>query len=123
MDERLEPQVGDRGPNRANVVERVFAREHDAGDADLLEHRGAALVVHRHLRRSVNLERRKQPLNQAHEPQVLHDGGVDPEIDRLAEQQQRVDQFRGLREDVQREVDALAALVGEPAGFAELLHA
>ena len=36
MHERLEPELGHRRADGADVVERVLAREHDALDAELL---------------------------------------------------------------------------------------
>ena len=45
-----------------------------------------------------------------------------PQIDRVAEEQQRVDELGGLDEDVEREVDAAAALVRDATRFAELLE-
>ena len=63
MDERLQSELGHGGVNGANVVERILAREHDALDAEFLHHRGAALVVHGHLRRAMNLELRIHLLN------------------------------------------------------------
>ena len=41
VDERLEAERRHRGVNRADVVERILAREHDAVDAELLKHGGA----------------------------------------------------------------------------------
>ena len=48
--------------------------------------RGAARVVHGHLRRAVDLELGIDALDQPNEPDVLHDRRVDAAIDRLAEE-------------------------------------
>ena len=61
-------------------------------------------------------------LDQPHKADVLHDRRVDAEIDRIAEEQQRVDELGRLDEDVEREVDPSAAFVGDAAGLAELIQ-
>jgi hypothetical protein len=47
--ERFEADLGNGRLDRANVVERVLAGEHDALDAEVAHHCRAARVVHRHL--------------------------------------------------------------------------
>ena len=86
MDERLEAELRHGGANRADVVERVLAREHDALDAELAHDARRRCVVHGHLRRAVDLELGIDALNQPDESDVLHDGGVDAAVDRLAEE-------------------------------------
>jgi hypothetical protein len=71
--ERLEADVGHRLANRAHVVERVLAGEHHALDPDLAHHARAARVVHRHLRRPVDLELGVDALDEPHDAEVLHD--------------------------------------------------
>ena len=82
MDERLEAELRHRGVNRADVVERVLAREHDAVDAELLRSTAAPLAsctvicVEPWISRSgIDV------LDQANEPDVLHDHGVDAAVD------------------------------------------
>ena len=111
MDERLESKVGHRGANGADVVERILARQHDSVDAELLQHGRAGFVVHRHLRRAVDLEVGIESLNQANEPEILDDDGVDSPIDGLTEKHERVDQLGGFDEDVEREIDPAPAFV------------
>ena len=79
--------------------------------------RAPVVVVHRHLRRPVNLEAGIDALDEADESDVLHDRRVDAAIDCLAEQHERVGELGGLDEDVEREVDARAARVREAAGL------
>jgi hypothetical protein len=122
VDEGLEPQVRHGGADGANVVEGVLAREHDTLDTEGLHDARAALVVHGHLRRAVDLETRIDPLDQTYEPDVLHDCGVDAAVDRFAEKHQRVSELGGLEEDVEGEVDPAAALVRQPTGLTDLIQ-
>lgn len=120
--ERLESKRRNGGANRADVVERVLARKDDAIDAELPHHFGSALVVHGHLRRPVNFEIRIDALNQPDQAKVLDDDRVNTEIDRFAEEHQRIDELGGLDENVQREVDATTTLMRDAARFAKLLE-
>ena len=122
VDERLEAQFRHGRLDGANVAEGVLACEHHAIDAELAHDARAAHVVHGHLRGTVHLEARIRLLHKANEPDVLHDGGVHAAIDRLAQEDKGVRQLGGLEKDVEREVDALAALVGEPAGLSHLIQ-
>ena len=61
-------------------------------------------------------------LDEPYRADVLHDGGVDAAIDAVAEVEQRVAQLRRLHEDVEGEVDAGAAGVGQEAGLLQLVH-
>ena len=103
-------------------LERVLAREHDALHAELLEHRRAGAVVHRHLRRAVDLEPGIHAPDQAHEADILHDHRVYSAVDALAQQRERVVELRGLDERVERQVHARAARVREAARLVELLE-
>ena len=90
MNECLEPELGHGGLDGANILECVLAGEHDALDAELPHHACAARVVHGHLRRPVDLETRVDLLNEAHEPDVLHDGRVNALVDCLAKKDEGV---------------------------------
>ena len=83
---------------------------------------GACSIVHRHLRRAVDLQRGVHAPDQADEPQVLHDHRIDAAIDALAEQCERVCQLGGLDEGVQREIDARPARVREPTCLIQLVE-
>ncbi len=61
-------------------------------------------------------------LNQANQPEVLHDRGVDAAIHSLAEEHERVDQLGRLDQNVEREVDAPLALVGDAASLGQLVE-
>jgi hypothetical protein len=110
------------GADRAHVVDRVLAGEHHALDAEPPHHARAALVVHRHLGGAVDLERRVDAADEAHEPHVLHDHRVDPAVHRLAEELEGVGELRRLHEHVEREVDPHPAAVRELAGPLELVE-
>ncbi len=120
--ERLETECGDRGADRPDVVERVLAREHDTLEAELLHDARARRVVHRHLRRAVDLEAGVGALDGAHEADVLHDGRVDAAGDALAEEVERVGHLGRLHQHVEGEVDAHAARVGGAAGDVEFVE-
>ena len=122
MHERLEPERRNGGADGANVVERVLPREHDPIDAKLQHHPRARLVVDGRLRRPVNLELGIDRLDQPNRPEVLHDDRVDAAIDSLAEERECVDQLGRLDQDVEREVDAPLALVGDAAGLGQLVE-
>ena len=49
----------------------------DALDAELADELDAARLGQRHLRRAVDVQRRRQPLDQPREAQVLHDHRID----------------------------------------------
>jgi hypothetical protein len=120
--ERLEADVGHRLANRAHVVERVLAGEHHALDPDLAHHARAARVVHRHLRRPVDLELGVDALDEPHDAEVLHDRGVDAAVYALAEVRERVGQLGGLDENVERQVHARAPGVRDGARLLELVE-
>ena len=120
MRERFETEAGHGGVDRADVVERVLAGEHDAADAEFLQDGGAARVVHGHLRRAVDLEAGIHALDEPDEADVLHDGGVDAAVDAFAEMGERTFHLVRLHQDVERQVDARAAVVGDRAGLFEL---
>ena len=67
----------------------------------------------------MDLEARIDALDEAHEADVLHDGGVDAAVDARAEMGERVLHLVRLHEDVERQVDARAAAVGDGAGLFE----
>ena len=70
----------------------------------------------------MHLEARIRLLDQANEPNILHNGGVHTAIDRLAEKDERVRQLGWLEENVERQVNAPAALVRQAAGFANFVE-
>ena len=123
MHEGLEPELGDRGPDRPDIRERVLARQHHAGDAHLAHQPGPGFVVHRELRRAVDLEARVDLLDEANRAHVLHQRGVDPAVDALAQVEQRLAQLRRFEEHVEGEVDAGAARVRQAAGLLQVLEA
>ena len=120
--ERLEAERGHGRVNRADVVEGVLAGEHHALDTELLHDRGAGGVVHRHLRRSMQLERGVDALDQPDDADVLDDGCVDSAIDGAAEESQRIAKLGGLEEDVEGEVNPAPALVSDPARLLHFVH-
>ena len=71
---------------------------------------------------AVGLEVGVGRLDEPHGAEVLHDGGIDAAVDAVAEVEQRVPQLGGLEQDVEREVDARPAGVGEAAGLLELVE-
>ena len=99
--------------SRASTTRSIPSSAHDAR---------AALVVHGHLRRAVDLEPGIDPLDQPHEPDVLHDRRIDAAIDRLAEEHERVGELGRLHEDVEREVDPRAARRARAARSLELVE-
>jgi hypothetical protein len=118
--ERLEAELRDGGANGADVVEGVLAREHHALDPELGHDARAALVVHRHLRGAVDLEAGIDTLDQSDDADVLDDRGVHAEIYCLPQKTERLGELGRLEQDVEGEVDPAAALVREPARFADL---
>ena len=63
--------------NLADLVDRQLAGQHDALDAQRLGHADALGAGERHLRRGVNRQVGADRANQPHEPQVLHEHGID----------------------------------------------
>jgi hypothetical protein len=120
--ESLQPDFRRSFADRADVVERVFAREDDSLDPELVHQPRPRRVVHRHLRGPVDLELRVHPTDELHESDVLDDGSVDAMIDRVAEQLQRRHQLVRLHEGVEREVHPPTALVSESARLPYLAH-
>src|SRR6185437_6854341 len=111
VNERFQSEPRHRGMNRADVLDRILASQHDAIDPQLLHQPGTGLVVHGHLGRAMNLEPWIHDMNQLDESDVLHDRRVDPSVDRLAQKIERLAQLRGLDERVEREVDPSPARV------------
>ena len=101
------------------LLERVFACEDDAIDAQPIHHARAALVVHRGLRAAVNFQLRVELADEAHGAEVLHDGGIDTAIDALAEIGQRLRQFVRLHQHVERQIDAGAMRMRDGAGLGQ----
>ena len=122
VNERLEAQLRHGGLDGTDVRERVLAREDDALDPELAHDARATYVVDGHLRGAVNLEAGIDDLDQADEADILHDGGVDAAVDRFTKEDERLGELTRFQQDVQREVDAAAALVREPAGFGDLIQ-
>ena len=106
----------------ADIVEGVFAREHDALDAEPLHHLCACSVVHRHLRAAVDLERRIQLADKTHRAKILYDGRVDAAIDALAEVTHRFDQFTGLDQHVEGQINPCTMLVRDGAGLRQFVE-
>ena len=90
MHERFETDFRHFGANVTNVLDRVLASEYDSVDAEPLHHGGAAGIVHRELGGAVNLELRVDGLDQPNEPDILHDGRVDPAINAFTKMQNGV---------------------------------
>ena len=122
MDERLETERRHGGANAPDVVQRVLAREDHARDAEPLHHARAGPVVDGHLRGPVDLERRIHTLDEADQPDILDDRGIDAAVDALAEIDQRVVQLARLDQDIEREVDPRPALVGHKARLLEFVE-
>ena len=118
----LESEPRHLGPNRSDIIERIFAREHDALYTELLHHTRTAAVVHGHLRGAVNLKARVRALNEAHQPNILHNRGVDPPINTLAQMKEGVLDFVRLHEDVEREIHPRATLVRDQAGLLKIVE-
>ena len=121
MNEGLESELRDRISNFADVVERIFPRKNYAVDSDLLHHSRAGPVVHRHLRRAVDLEAGVNLLNQANESDVLHDRGVDAAVNRLSQKRKCLIKLGRLDERVERQINARAATMRDAAGGGELI--
>ena len=122
MYERLEAQVRHCRMDRTDVVQRVLAGQHHTLDTKPLHDEGARLVVHRHLRGTMDLERRIDALDQPDHADVLHDRRVDAPVDAFTEVRHRVGKLAGLHEDVERQVDAYAVLVGQTTGCVQLVE-
>ncbi len=117
VDEALQHQLRDRAPDGADVVQGILSREHHAVASQVAQDAGAALVVHGHLGRAVNLQIGVQLADEPHRAEVLHDGGVDAAINALAEMVQRVVQLGRLEEDVERQIDPGPVRVRQAAGL------
>ena len=87
-----------------------------------LHHLRARGVVDGELRATVNLELRIHLLDHPDEAHVLHDGGVHSPVNALAQLLEGIRHLRWLDENIEREVDTGAALVGNQAGLFELVH-
>ena len=122
MYERFEAQIRHRGMDCADVVKCVLAGQHHTLDTKPLHDEGARLVVHRHLRGAMDLERRIDALDQPDHADVLHDRRVDAPVDAFTEVRHRVGKFAGLHKDVERQVDACAMLVGQTTGCFQLVE-
>ena len=115
-------ELGAGGPDRPDILERVLAREHDSLHAEPLHEAGAGGVMNRELRGAVDFEVGIEVLDQPDRAQVLHQRGIDAAIDAFAQMEQRFAQLGRLEEDVEREIDARAALVRQPAGLLEVVE-
>jgi hypothetical protein len=122
VDEALEPQRGDGLADGADVLQRVLASEDHPLHPQLAHHRGAGGVVHGHLRGAVDFQPRVQTPDEPHQPDILHDDGVDPPVHALAQELERVHQLARLDEDVEREVDAPPARVRQQARLLQLVE-
>src|SRR2546421_923610 len=107
--ERLETEIGHALANCLQVIEGVLARQHYALHAELLEHRGPRAVVHRRLRRAVDLQIWVQLPNQADEAEGLNDHRVNAAVDCLTEKGERLCEVTRFDENVQGAIDATAA--------------
>ncbi len=96
MDERLEPEIRNRIANRAQIVERVLPRQDDPGHTEVAHNGRTSGIVHRDLRRSVDLEIRIHDANQANQSQILDDHRVDAMVDRVTQQHEGVGELPGL---------------------------
>jgi hypothetical protein len=75
----------------------------------------------------MKLEAGIDALDEAHQPHVLHDRSIDTAIDRLAEENEGIDELARLEQRVQREVDArpaqwTPATVRETARFGDFIE-
>ena len=122
MHEGLEAEVGDGRADAPDVVQRVLAGQHHAFDAEAPHHAGAALVVHRHLGGAVDLETGIHHLDEAHEADVLHDGGVDAPVDARTQVGQAIAEFGGLHQRIERHIDPHTAFVRDLAGGGEFIE-
>ena len=122
MHECLETEIGDALANRLQVIEGVLARQHHALHAELLEHRGPGAVVHRRLRRAVDLQIWVQLPNQADEAEVLNDHRVNAAVDCLTEKGERLGELTRFDENIQGEIDASAAAVRDATRISELVE-
>ena len=84
MDETLETQLRNRFVNDSEIIERYLTGQDSACDAQVAGDGRTGLVVHCHLRRTMDLERRVDGSNQPHESYVLYDRGIDTAVDRLS---------------------------------------
>src|SRR5690606_38008639 len=122
MYERLESQTAHRLMDGTHVIQRVLARQNDPLDSEIPHYAGTGHVVHSHLGGSMYLQIGIQQADEPHQPEILNDHGVDTEVHRITEKDQRIAQLGRLQEDVQGEIDPPAALVGQATGLADLLQ-
>jgi hypothetical protein len=74
------------------------------------------------LRRAVNLEIGEQLLDEADQPEVLHDYRVDAAVHRFAEQHECVDELAGFDQDVEREIQASTARMRDATCLTEFVE-
>ena len=122
MHEGLEAELRYRLADRPDVFEGVLARQYHPLHAESLHNARAGGIVHRHLRRAMDLELRIHPLNEPHDAEILHDGRIDAAVDALTEIGERLPQFLGLDQHIEREVDPCATGVGDGACLGELVQ-
>ena len=75
VDEHFQRHVGARR-DLADVVDRQFAGQNHALDAQPADEFDAARLGQRHLRRAVDRQLGSQPVHQPRQTQVLHDHGI-----------------------------------------------
>ncbi len=121
MHERLDADTRHRGVNRAEVVDRVLPGHHDTRDTQVSGRFCAGNVVHRHLRRAVDLELRVHRPNQSNESEVLHDDGVNAAMHRRAQELERRYELRWLDEHIQGVIDPRTVRVRDGARALELI--
>jgi hypothetical protein len=70
----------------------------------------------------MDLEPRVDALDQPDEAEVLDDDGTDAAVDGVAKQEQCVPEFRGLEQDVQREIHAYVSRPSHRTRLIELVE-
>ena len=122
VNECFETELRYRLADRANVLERVLARQHHALDAEALHDAGAARIMDGHLRRTVHLQLRIHLLDEPDGAQILYDRRIYSTVDTFAQVGKRFRQFLGLDEHVEREVHAGATGMRNRTGLGELVQ-
>ena len=122
MDEALELDVAAALGDEGDLVEREFARQHDAAEAEVSERQDAFEVVGDKLRRSVERQVGEVAAADSRDAEVLHDQRVGAE---RVETRQRVDgvvEGPLVDERVEGDVDAPAPGVGVAQQSSEVVR-
>ena len=112
MDEALERDVAAALGDEGDLVEREFARQHDAPEPEVTERQDAFEIVGDELRRRVELQAGEVAPADPREAEVLHDQRVGAELVETRQQVDGVVERPFVDERVEGDVDAPSPGVG-----------